>query len=60
MRIAAFRPAAFLPAAFLCAAALLGGCAIPFKPGQTEAELLAAAGPPPGRYTLPGGIRRLE
>jgi hypothetical protein len=45
----------------LCAAALLAGCAIPFKPGQSEAEVIAAAGrPPTGRYMLPGGVHRLE
>jgi hypothetical protein len=41
-------------------AVLLGGCAIPFKPGQTEAEVIAAAGPPTGRYVMPDGTRRLE
>jgi hypothetical protein len=50
----------------LCAAAsaalsLLAACApLPFRAGQTEAEVIAAAGPPTGRYAMPGGATRLE
>jgi hypothetical protein len=40
--------------------ALVGGCAIPFKPGQTESEVIAVAGPPTGRYVMPDGTRRME
>jgi hypothetical protein len=43
---------------------LLAACAgwppQPVKPGQTEAEVLARAGPPTGRYRLPDGGTRLE
>jgi hypothetical protein len=54
------RRAARLIATATATAALLGACAIPFKPGQTEAEVIAAAGPPTGRYVMPDGTRRLE
>ncbi|NRF67441.1 hypothetical protein HLB44_10635 [Aquincola sp. S2] len=42
------------------ATALLAACAVPFRAGQTETELRAAAGAPTGRYTMPGGTTRLE
>jgi hypothetical protein len=54
------RRAARLIATATATAALLGACAIPFKPGQTEAEVIAAAGPPTGRYVMPDGTRRME
>lgn len=40
--------------------ALLAGCAVPFRAGQTESELAAAAGRPTGRYAMPDGTTRLE
>ena len=54
------RAARLLTATAAAATAALGGCAIPFQPGQTEPEVIAAAGPPTGRYVMPDGTRRLE
>lgn len=44
-------------------AVMLAGCALgtpALRPGQSEAEVLAAMGKPTGRYTLPAGAQRLE
>lgn len=44
------------------ATALVAACAFapPFRAGQSEAEVVAAAGVPTGRYAMPGGGSRLE
>ena len=53
---------ALMPA--LALVALLAGCAAPqparVQAGQAEPEVLAAMGPPTGRYPLPDGSQRLE
>lgn len=47
-------------AATLLITACAGWAPQPPQPGQTEADVVARAGTPTGRYTLPGGGTRLE
>lgn len=58
--VSALRSLVVLPLALLAACSTVGPQTLRVGPGQTEAEMLAAMGPPTGRYPLPNGAQRVE